>query len=157
MQVAFLNTFFASEGGRLLCYEIFTVLHNDPSASQDHCGRCSDSNRNLWCITMSHNISQVYVQYIMSSFRKINCKKLRNFCCFYLCQVSGVGTAAQTFQTTYNIYCSLEEINIFYKFAKFSTLAPPTSHMETLGRGFSYRFLQATPEVWVCYNTHILT
>ena len=113
--------------------------------------------RNLWCITMSHNISQVYVQYIMSSFRKINCKKLRNFCCFYLCQVSGVGTAAQTFQTTYNIYCSLEEINIFYKFAKFSTLAPPTSHMETLGRGFSYRFLQATPEVWVCYNTHILT
>ena len=80
--------------------------------------------RNLWCITMSHNISQVYVQYIMSSFRKINCKKLRNFCCFYLCQVSGVGTAAQTFQTTYNIYCSLEEINIFYKFAKFSTLAP---------------------------------
>ena len=80
--------------------------------------------RNLWCITMSHNISQVYVQYIMSSFRKINCKKLKNFCCFYLCQVSGVGTAAQTFQTTYNIYCSLEEINIFYKFAKFSTLAP---------------------------------
>ena len=43
----------ASGGGFPLYPQIYTVLHNDPAAPQDHCGRCRIRTRDLCLRSMA--------------------------------------------------------------------------------------------------------